>query len=44
MEHAKEADLGTEMPGIARNLKQSLRAGMEEQVVDHPLVLQCERG
>ena len=44
MEHAEEADLGTEMPGIARNLKQGLSAGMEEQVVDESLVLQCERG
>jgi hypothetical protein len=44
MEHAEEADLGAKMPGIACNLKQRLRAGMEEQVIDEPLVLQCERG
>ena len=34
MQHAKEADLGTEMPGIARDLKQGLSTGMKEQVVD----------
>ena len=43
MEHAEEADLGTEMPWIAGDFKQGLGAGVEEQVVDEPLVLQCER-
>ena len=43
MEHAEETDLGTEMPWIAGDFKQSLCAGVEEQVVDEPLVLQCER-
>ena len=43
MEHAEETDLGTEMPWIAGDFKQSLCTGVEEQVVDEPLVLQCER-
>ena len=42
MEHAEETDLGTEMPWIAGDFKQSLCTGVEEQVVDEPLVLQCE--
>jgi hypothetical protein len=44
MEHAKETDLGSQMPGITSNLDQRLCAGMKEQVVDEPLVLQCQRG
>ncbi len=44
MEHAEETDLGTEMPWIASDLKQGLCTGVEEQVVDEPLVLQGERG
>src|SRR5271156_2133812 len=44
MEHAEETDLGTEMPWIASDFKQSLSAGVKEQVVNEPLVLQCERG
>ena len=43
MEQAEETDLGTEMPWIAGDFKQSLCTGVEEQVVDEPLVLQCER-
>ena len=43
MEHAEEADLGTEMPWVTSDFKQSLCAGVEEQVVDEPLVLQGER-
>jgi hypothetical protein len=43
MEHAEETDLGSKMVRIASNLKQSLGAGVKEQVVDQPLVLQCER-
>src|ERR1700728_3311657 len=39
VKHAEETDLGTEMPGIARDLKQRLGAGAKEQVVDQPLVL-----
>ena len=44
VEHAEEADLGTEMPWIASDFKQGLSAGVKEQVVNEPLVLQCERG
>lgn len=36
MEHAEETDLGTEMPWIAGDFKQSLCTGVEEQVVDEP--------
>src|SRR5271156_1779626 len=43
VEHAEEADLGTEMPWITGDFKQSLGTGVEEQVVDGPLVLQGER-
>lgn len=43
MEHAEEADLGTEMSWIASDFKQGLSAGVKEQVVDEPLVLQGER-
>jgi hypothetical protein len=39
VEHAEEADLGTEMPWITSDFKQGLSAGMEQQVVDQPLVL-----
>ena len=44
VEHAEETDLGSKMPGIAGDLKQGLGAGVKEQVVDEPLVLQRERG
>jgi hypothetical protein len=44
MEHAEETDLGSKMPGIAGDLKQGLSAGVKEQVVDEPLVLQREWG
>ena len=43
MEHAEETDLGTEMPWIAGDFEQSLCTGVEEQVVDEPLVLQFRR-
>jgi len=44
MEHAEETYLGSKMPRIAGDLKQGLSAGAKEQVIDQPLVLQCERG
>jgi hypothetical protein len=44
VEHAEETDLGTKVTWIARDLKQGLGAGVKEQVVNEPLVLQCERG
>ena len=43
VEHAEEAYLGPKMPGIASDRKQGLGAGMKEQVVNQPLVLQGER-
>jgi len=39
MEHAEEADLGSEMPRIAGDLKQGLGACVKKQVEDEPLVL-----
>ena len=44
MEHAEEADLRAQMPWIAGDLQQGLGAGVKQQVVDQPFVLQCERG
>ena len=43
MEHAEEADLGTEVAGITSNFKQRRGTGAEEQIVKQPLVLQNER-
>jgi len=43
MEHAEEANLGSEMPRIASDFKQGLSARVKEQVVDEPLVLQRKR-
>ena len=43
VEHAEEADLGAEVARIAGDFKQGLSAGVEEQGVDEPLVLQGER-
>ena len=43
MEHAEEADLGTKMPWITSDFKQGLSAGMKQQVVDQPFVLQGKR-
>ncbi|MGB6743808.1 MAG: hypothetical protein WBE38_09125, partial [Terracidiphilus sp.] len=39
VKHTEETDLGTEMPWITSDFKQGLSAGMEQQVVDEPLVL-----
>jgi len=44
VQDAEEADLGAEMPWIASDFKQGLCTGVEKQVVDEPLVLQCKRG
>src|SRR5664280_3808268 len=44
VEHAEQTYLGSKMPGIASDRKQGLGAGMKEQVVNQPLVLQGERG
>ena len=43
MEHAEEADLGSKVPGIAADLQQSCSTGVQQQVVDQSLLLQCER-
>jgi hypothetical protein len=43
MEHAEETDHCAEVPGIASDLKQSLSAGLKQQVINHLLVLQRER-
>jgi hypothetical protein len=43
MEHAEESDLCAQVPGIASDLQQGFCAGVKQQVVDQPLVLQCER-
>jgi hypothetical protein len=40
MEHAEEADLRAEVAGITSDLKQGCGTGLEEQVVDHALVLE----
>ena len=41
MEHTEEADLGSEMGGIARDFQQRFGAGPEQQTVDELLVLEC---
>ena len=43
MEDAEEPDLGAEMLGITSNLHQGFSAGSEQQAIEEPLVLQCER-
>src|SRR5579859_527960 len=43
MEHAEEADFGSEMGGIARNLQQRFCAGAKQQTVDEFPVLECQR-
>jgi len=43
MEHAEEADLGSEMGGIARDLQQGFGAGPKQQTIDDFLVLQSQR-
>src|SRR5215470_5823671 len=39
VEHTEEADLGTEMDGVARDLQQGFGAGPEQQTVDELPVL-----
>src|SRR5216684_4584435 len=43
MEHAEEADLRAEVTRIAGDLQQSCSTGVKQQVIDQPLVLQCQR-
>ena len=42
MEHAEETDLRAEVAGIVSDLKQGRGTGLEEQAVDHALVLERE--
>ncbi len=43
VKHAEETDLGSKVPRVASNLQQGLGAGVKEQVIDQPFVLQRER-
>ncbi len=43
VEHAEEADLRAQMFGVACDFEQRFRTEPKQQVVDEPLVLQCER-
>ena len=43
VQHAEEADIGSEVFRVARDFEQCCGAGAEQQVVDDPLVLQCQR-
>jgi hypothetical protein len=43
VKHAKEADLGSEMSGVASDLEKSFCADTEQQTVDHFFVLQSQR-
>ena len=43
VQHAEEADLGSEMGGIARDLQQSFGTGPEQQTVDEFPVLESQR-
>jgi len=44
VKHAEETDLSSKVARIAGDLQQGLGAGLKEQLIDQPLVLQCERG
>ena len=43
VEDTEEADLGAQMPGMARDFEQGLGAGAEQQIVENLLVLQGQR-
>ena len=43
VEHAKEADLGAEMFGIASDFEESCGTGLQQEMVQEFLVLQGER-
>ena len=43
VEHAKEADLGAEMLGIASDFEEGFGTGLQQQMVQDFLVLQGER-
>jgi len=40
MEHAKESDVGSQVPGIASQFEHGRGAGAVEQIVEQPLVLE----
>src|SRR5271170_2296077 len=42
MEHAEEADLGSQVAWIASDLQQRCSAGVKQQVIDQPFILQRE--
>src|SRR5713101_5685543 len=44
VQHAEEANLRTEMLGIARDFQKGFRTGAKQEIVDDPLVLQDQRG
>ena len=43
VEHAEESNLGSEVPGIGRDIDQCPGTGTEQQSVDHLFVLQSQR-
>jgi hypothetical protein len=42
VEHAKEADVGAEMSGVARYFQERFGAGTKQQTIDHFFVLQSQ--
>jgi hypothetical protein len=40
VQHAEEADLGAQMPGVASDIQKSFRAGTKQKIVDDLPVLQ----
>ena len=44
VEHGQNADLGTKVCRISRDLQQRLRGSTKEEAIDETLVLQCEWG
>jgi hypothetical protein len=44
MQHAEEADCCTEVFGIAGHFEKSVRTGAKQEIVEHLLVLQDQRG
>ncbi len=44
MQHAEEADLSTEVLGIASHLEKGFRTGTEQEIVDDLLILKSQWG
>jgi hypothetical protein len=44
MEHSEESDVGSQVPGIARQFEHRLGAGAVEQIVELSLVLEDKSG